>query len=204
MKGTDLSFTKGYTLTLTFRMEAIPKLLKLFFCDALRSAVLFWSPKLGPISVILNEESEADHRYADRLRRLEHELGFQFNFMYEPFPNDTTILISKRGQGYARQLWSSFFMDLYINESIVAWTDADAMFTTPVTPDNIFNGQRLRVVTYTIWRGVRGWGWDKSTELALGKKLVSNFMSYFPIYMWRDTITNCRNYIVKHLQVRLT
>ncbi|XP_022110768.1 uncharacterized protein LOC110990204 [Acanthaster planci] len=200
-RGADLTFTRGHTLTLTLRMEVKPRLVKLFFCDTLRSAALFWSRKLGPISVILNEESAADHQFAGRLRQLEGELGFQFDFLYEPLPNDPSILKSVRGQGYARQLWSSFFMDMYINASIVAWTDTDGMFTAPVTPDNIFNGQRLRVVTFTDWKEIRKYAWEITTETAMGKTLVSNFMSYFPVYIWRDTITNCRNHVLKHMQV---
>ncbi|XP_022083542.1 uncharacterized protein LOC110975394 [Acanthaster planci] len=200
--GTDLAFTKGHTLTLTVRMETIPKLLTRFYCDLLRSAVLFWSPKLGRISVILNKESESDHLFALRLRGRERELGLKFDFFYEPLPNDTTIL--KKGRvptGYTRQLWSSFWMDVFIDASIVAWADTDAIFITPVTPENIFNGQRLRVVAFTDWRRPKTCGWYRTTQSALGRKMVADFMTYFPTYVWRDTITNCRNFVLKQMKV---
>ncbi|XP_022109284.1 uncharacterized protein LOC110989301 [Acanthaster planci] len=197
-KGNSLTATKGHTLTLTLRMAAVPRLIQRLYCDFLRSAVLFWSPKLGHISVILDKESTADHRLAARLSQQEPAFGVKFDFVYEPLPSDPSVLKSR---GYLRQLWSSFFMDLYINASIIAWIDTDGMFTTPVTTENIFNDHRLRVVTFTNWVIPRRHGWDKTTELAMGKKLVADFMTYFPACIWRDTITNCRNHILTHMKL---
>ncbi|XP_022111085.1 uncharacterized protein LOC110990400 [Acanthaster planci] len=169
------------------------------------SAVLFWSPKLGPITLILDKESKADHKMAARLRKHEQELGFKFDIIFEPLPNDTTILRSFRGRGYGRQLWSSFFMDLYVNASVIGWTDTDVLFTTPVTPENIFNGRRLRVLSFTRDKAALDRAhqlqWYESTKDAIGKEMVADFMSYFPAYVWRDTITNCRNHIMKHMMV---
>ena len=198
-QGPDLMPTKGFTMTLTLRMAAVSKLIHRVYCDFLRSAVLFWSPKLGHITIILDKESEADHRLAARLTQQERAFGVKFDFVYEPLPNDPSIL---KRRGYLRQLWSSFFMDLYIKASIIAWIDTDGMFTTPVTTQNIFNGHRLRVVTITDWRIIGALhGWDRSTERIMGRKLVADFMTYFPAYIWTDTITNCRKYILRHLNV---
>ncbi|XP_022111420.1 uncharacterized protein LOC110990651 [Acanthaster planci] len=193
--------TKGHTLTLTLRMAAVPKLIKRLYCDFLRSAVLFWSPELGHISLILDKESEADHRLAARLSQQEPGFGIKFDFVYEPFPNDISILRIERDRGYSRQLWSSFFMDLYINASIIAWIDTDGMFTTPVTTENIFNDDQLRVVTFTNWDIPRRHGWDRTTKRAMGKTLVADFMTYFPVYIWRDTIRNCREHILGYMNV---
>ncbi|XP_022092264.1 uncharacterized protein LOC110980175 [Acanthaster planci] len=44
-------------------------------------------------------------------------------------------------------------------------------------------------------------GWYKATQLALGKDMVADFMTHFPAYIWRDTITNCRNHMLKHMKV---
>ncbi|XP_022111416.1 uncharacterized protein LOC110990648 [Acanthaster planci] len=197
----NLPVTQDQTLTLTLRMAAVPKLIQRMYCDFLRSAVLFWSPKLGHISMILDKESAADHRLAARLSQQEHAFGVNFDFIYEPLPNDISILEIEKDRGYGRQLWSSFFMDLYINAPIIAWTDTDGMFTTPVTPENIFNGHRLRVVTFSYWSLSRMHGWDTTTKLATGMNLAADFMSYFPVYIWRDTIRNCRKHILDHMNV---
>ncbi|XP_038060227.1 uncharacterized protein LOC119731324 isoform X1 [Patiria miniata] len=196
---TDLSATHGYSLTLTIRMAAIPKLVQRLYCIFIRSATLFWSPKLGPtISLILDKESARDHRFARKLRQKEKELGLKFDFLYEPLPDTAS---GWKPQGYQRQLWSSFFMDLSVNASIIGWTDSDAVFTTPVTPENIFNGHRLRVLTFTDMKRMHKLRWYDSTLKAIGKAMVSDFMTYFPTFVWRDTFTNCRNHIMKHMNV---
>ncbi|XP_022110774.1 uncharacterized protein LOC110990208 [Acanthaster planci] len=203
VKEPDLNVTKSHTITLTIRMTSTVKFKKRFFCDLLRSAVLFWSPKLGPISLILDKGSKGDRKFAARLVQQEHELGFKFNVIYEPLPQDhKTVLKSRLGLGYGRQLWSSFMMDLFIDASIIAWIDTDGVFTTPVTPENIVNGQRLRVVSITQdWKRLHDLNWFQTTERAIGKQMVADFMTYFPVYIWRDTIINCRNHISRHMNV---
>ncbi|XP_038072980.1 uncharacterized protein LOC119741302 [Patiria miniata] len=199
LKGTD-SATHGFSLTLVIRMAAVPKLVQRLYCIFLRSCTLFWSPKLGPVSLILDKESETDHQFARKLRQQEKDLGLKFDFLYEPLPDIASGWT--KHPGYQRQLWSSFFMDLFINASIIGVTDSDAVFTTPVTPENIFNGHRLRVLASTNTKLMHARrGWYKPTLLAIGKGMVADFMTYFPSYVWRDTITNCRNHIMKHMNV---
>ena len=41
--------------------------------------------------------------------------------------------------------------------------------------------------------------WARTTQLALGVPFVVDFMTYFPVYMYRDTVTHCREHILKHL-----
>ena len=41
-----------------------------------------------------------------------------------------------------------------------------------------------------------------STETALGFPCVTDFMVYFPVYIYRDTFTNCREYILKRFNTR--
>ncbi|XP_022111486.1 uncharacterized protein LOC110990696 [Acanthaster planci] len=35
----------------------------------------------------------------------------------------------------------------------------------------------------------------------MGKNLVADFMTYFPVYIWTDTIRNCRKHILRHMKV---
>ena len=48
--------------------------------------------------------------------------------------------------GYNRQLWSSFFIDQYTDDDIIAWMDSDVTFLTPVTKATIFNGSKIRIL----------------------------------------------------------
>ncbi|XP_022111678.1 uncharacterized protein LOC110990902 [Acanthaster planci] len=200
--GSGLSFTKSKNLTLTIRMAAVPKIVSLLYCVLLRSAALFWSPRYGPISLILDAESERDHQLAAKLRRHEQALGMQFDISYEPLPADADTIFhsTMRSMGYCRQLWSSFFTDMYVSADVVAWIDTDNMFFSPVTPENIFNGGRIRVLGVPLV----GTRWERlvsdSVKTAIGWKTIARFPN-FPIYLWRDTITNCRNHILKTLNV---
>ena len=53
---------------------------------------------------------------------------------YEPLPNGTSILKNPdKPMGYNRQLWSTFFADLYTDSPIIAYMDSDTQFVTPMT-----------------------------------------------------------------------
>ena len=82
-------------------------------------------------------------------------------------------------------------------------TDSDSAFFNPVTKPTIFNGTKIRVLgtDCTLQDPRRGWvrNWARSTQLALGLPFVVDFMTYFPAYMYRDTVTHCREHILKHL-----
>ena len=120
---------------------------------------------------------------------------------FESLPKDESVLNfegSRRSPGYNRQLWSSFFIDLYTDERIVAWMDSDVAFLAPVTKATIFNGSRIRILGSECTMNIR-WvrKWARITEMALGLPMVADFMTYFPVYIYRDTFTHCREYILK-------
>ena len=198
----DLSLTNGYGVTLTIHMASSHEMVSRFFCIALQSAALFWSPKLGKIGLILDEESQSDHDFAAKLKAAEQELpmGFIFDIKYQPKPADPLVLerMKFRSTGYMRQIWNSFYMDQYVDTPIIAWTDTDVMFTTPVTPETIFNGNKLRIfgIPAIAPRNM----FYKPNIIATGKIMFGGFPC-FPLYIWRDTVTNCRKYIMKHLNV---
>ena len=115
-------------------------------------------------------------------------------------PHDPSVLNfagSPKPAGYNRQLWSSFFIDLYTDDLVVAWMDNDAAFLMPVTESTIFNGTRIRILdsecSMTVsWVKI----WARTTNMALGLPMVADFMTYFPVYLYRDTFTHCREYIL--------
>ncbi|KAK2548657.1 hypothetical protein P5673_031098 [Acropora cervicornis] len=176
-----------------------------YYCDLFRSTVLFWPPSYGKTVIVLDEESAPDHQFGEIVinHTRKHFPEYKLEVLYEALPKDKGVLEfphSRQPPGYNRQLWSSFFLDLYTNDSIIAWMDSDAAFITPVTKSSIFNGTKLRVL---------GWGctfhlaWVKqyaiTTMRALGLPFVVDYMSYFPTYIYRDTFTHCREHITRHM-----
>ena len=200
--------SKDPEITLLLRMPGkVQEQRKRFFCDFFRTTVLFWPPSYGKIVLVLDEESEMDHEFGEiipnhiRARFPDYEL----EVLYEALPKDENVLEFQRAPrdaGYNRQLWSSFFFDLYTNDPIIGWMDSDAAFITPVTKSMIFSGKRLRVLGWDctfdfVW--VKQWA--LTTQRALGLPYVADYMSYFPVYIYRDTFLHCREYIMKHLKV---
>ena len=193
------------SITLFVRVGGeVAELRRRFYCIFYRSSVLFWPASLGKTVIVFDEESEQDHILANNLTRQmkEHFPDRHFEILYEPLPNDSTVLEFPgclKTPGYNRQLWSSFFIDLYTNDSIIAWMDTDAWFGSPVTKSTIFNGTKLRVLGTECSVQKRSWVrmWMHTTEVALGLPYIADFMTYFPAYIYRDTFTHCREYILK-------
>ena len=173
-----------------------------FYCDFYRSATLFWPASFGKIVVVLDKESEQDYTFAKILSKqvTEHFPNHKLEVLYEPLPNDQSILNfpGEKTPGYNRQLWSSFFIDLYTKDNIIAWMDSDAAFITPVTEASIFSGKKVRILGTECTMNLP-WvqDWARNTEAALGVPMVADFMTYFPVYLYRDTFTHCREHILK-------
>ena len=80
----------------------------------------FWPASFGKTVVVLDEESEQDHVFANNLSRQikKHFHDRKVEVAYESLPKDESVLnfaSSPKPPGYALQLWSSFFIDLYTN-----------------------------------------------------------------------------------------
>ena len=194
-------------ITLFVRMAGkLPAHRKRFYCILFRTTVLFWPPSFGKIVVVLDEEAEQDHVFGETVTHQTKKYfpGHKLEVLYESLPKDKTTLNFRgmaRAPGYNRQLWSSFFIDLYSNDSIIAWMDSDASFISPVTKSSIFTGTKLRALG-TECSFIDSWvhAWARTTELALGLPYVADFMIYFPVYVYRDTITRCREHILKRFK----
>ena len=203
-KPTKSSTVQTQSITLFVRMAAsVAELRRRFYCVFLRLSVLFWPSSLGKTVVVLDKENEEDHAFAETLftHMKQHFPDRTFQMLYEPLPKDPTVLNftkSPKLPGYNRQLYSSFFIDLYTNDDIIAWMDADAGFASPVTEKSIFSGTKVRVLGYDCSL-TDGWvqAWARTTEKALGLPFVADFMTYFPVYIYRDTFTHCREHILR-------
>ena len=174
-----------------------------FYCDLFRTAVLFWPASFGKTVITLDEESEQDHIFANNITSQikRHFPNRKLEVAYEALPKDESILnfkSSRKSPGYNRQLWSSFFIDLYTNDPIIAWMDSDVTFLTPVTKATKFNGSKIRILgSECSMKIIREKTWAQTTKIALGLPMVADFMTYFPVYIYRDTFTHCREYILK-------
>ena len=189
------------TITVFLRMPGkLKKYRTRFYCDYLRTSTLFWPAQFGKTVVVLDEESEQDHAFGNNLMEQinEHFPNRKLEVLYESLPYDQSILRGKLQFGYSRQLWSSFFIDLYSTDKIIAWMDTDAAFITPVTQKSIFNGTKLRMLGCECTMGLPIMKmWAHATMSMLGMPMLANFMTYFPVYLYRDTFTNCREYVLK-------
>ena len=179
-----------------------------FYCHLFRTTVLYWPPSYGKIVVVLDDESKLDHDFGENIKRQAHGSfpDYKLEVLYETLPKDPSVLDfpdSPKPPGYNRQLWSSFYIDLYTNDSIIAWMDNDVAFITPVTRSSIFKSSKLRVLGWECSM-VDKWvqTWAQTTELALGFPFVADFMTYFPVYIYRDTFTHCREHILNRFKTQ--
>lgn len=194
---------------LTVRMSLTDELIERFLCSLLRSTSVFWNPNYGNILLILDEEDRLKQDFQKRLSEL--KLPFHFRYVYEDQPKkkesfERLAREQERPYGYIRQLYSSFLMDMYTEAEVIAWIDTDVVFTMPVTNESIVRDGRLVVKGFNNFdRGNKfGWvklWWDHTTRIAIGRPMVADFMSFFPIYIYPSTIRNCRNYIMKRFGV---
>ena len=172
-----------------------------YYCHLFRTLVLYWPPSFGKIAIVLDEEGKEDHKFAAKVRRENKRYfpDYKIAIAFEAPPKKNSTLTGKvHRKGYIRQLWSSFFIDQYTNDSIIAWMDTDTAFLTPVTNSTVFAGTKLRAIASDITYD-RSWvkHWMITNEIALGLPFVADFMIYFPVYIYRDTFTRCREYILK-------
>jgi hypothetical protein len=87
-----------------------------FYCNMLKAVVLFWPPSLGKMVIVLDQESEEDHRFGAQVNNQtrEHFPSYTFEVRYEPLPRDGTILDFPRklkAHGYNRQLCMEQFLN---------------------------------------------------------------------------------------------
>ena len=176
------------------------------YCYMIKTLVLFWPPSLGKMVLVLDQESKKDHEFAVRFSKQipEQFPTYTFDVKYEPLPNDTSVLAfyrSPKSPEYNRQLWSSFFLDLYTNDDIIGWLDNDAPFILPVTLPTIMTDGKVRILGSSCSMTL-SWvkSWARNTERALGFPQVVDFMTYFPVYLYRETVTRCREHILRRFR----
>lgn len=183
-----------------------PKHRSRYACVFFRSLMLFWPLSYSNrIILLLDDEMPTDHQYGVALANhtQEHFPEIDLAVKYEKLPSDPSFLNftwNHISPGYNRQLWSSYFTDLYVDpDKLIVFMDNDAQFVAPATLPSLFDDQgRPRASGTTCKRGGHWKMWQDSGELALGFPLISDFMVYFPVLIYPDTIRNAREHILKH------
>jgi len=192
-------------MEVVIRMPVAEKFIKRIFCDVLRSSSIMWnSTLLGDFLLILDESDRAE-RGPHLMKSLSTlQPVHKFRIVYEKEPNNKNGILKAGKQmgksyGYMLQLLSSFFMDMYTTKSIIAWLDTDIIFSMPVVAERVINEKgQLRALGINQFKKF-SWvsTWDYTATLALGFPLISDFMTYFPVFVYVDTITNCRKFIMR-------
>ena len=200
----------------------LPRHRKRFLCTFWRSLLSFWNPQYtNKVLLLLDDEEPDDHVFGDGIQQQFSGSFPQYNLQvkYEKLPSDPLLLPKKTGQrgggkwsaGYNRQLYSSFLTDMHVNnvddddkdagddDTLIVFMDNDAMYFNVVVKSNIVDAMGRPRVMGSDCAYKFEWiaKWNRTTYYALGMPMVSNFMSYFPVYIYASTIRNCRQYLLK-------
>ena len=172
------------------------------YCLFLRTILLFWPSIYGNLAVILDAEPKGDREFGNTLiKQIQKEYPeYNMQLFYEFLPKRQSMLHHRgRDFGYSRQLYSTFLVDLYSKDSIIAYMDSDILIRTPITKEYLFRNGKLIVRADGNFKFGYSRGWQATTQKALGLPMVVNFMVTFPQLLYRNTVTKCREHIMKHL-----
>ena len=146
---------------------------------------------------ILDDESAADHAWGAVLER-----DYNFTVFYEEMPPENALSMKpyheeKNGHygsvGYNRQVYTQFFLDMYSKADIIGLLDCDNIFQTFLTNELVYDND-MRIKTSAVHHNNYG-----NEPIALKMPIPFGAMEteVMPKFYWRDTITECRNYLVK-------
>ena len=100
------------SLSLFVRMSGkLPDHRQRYYCDLFRTTVLYWPSSYGKIVLVLDEETEEDHKFGDKImdQTKRYFPDRKLEVLYEALPKDKSTLDFPgihRKPGYNRQLWS--------------------------------------------------------------------------------------------------
>lgn len=155
-----------------------------------KSFTKFWPPSLGSL-VILAENNELGRNVVGCVNKYPHSM--------KRFVNASVVNTQAKSAHLHRQLWK-FTVDKYTPAPAVAIFDDDACLFTQVVRRHLVEDGKL------INRGLRMEGveangrWKKATEFVLGKKQVADFMTDFPVLLWRDMLPELRSHIINRFK----
>ena len=154
----------------------------------------FVNPQLFPLLIILDGESKADHSWA-------HELSLEHHVQFEHHPGNILNIRPNGhsgyygGEGYARQLYSTFFLDNSTDADVIGVIDADNEFNTYLTYESIFDPQGR--ILHPLIHGDPFPG----DSLCLREVVNMSAMSteVMPLWFFRDTYTKLRAHVLSRV-----
>ena len=161
--------------------------------------------------VILDDESHEDHTLGDLLI----STGLTDYIYYEPLPDNHLNLFQALAYpchhwGYDRQQWSTFYMDTFTDHDVIGVVDSDSTLTSYLTDEVIFtNDNKIKLKGVKPLVGWKHWAKEsesyvfkngaqhKNDDVALKFETTIDLMAtnMMPIFFWKDTFKNFRNYI---------
>ena len=65
-----------------------------YYCDLFRTTVLYWPPSYGKTVVVLDEESELDHMFGEKIKAQTKDFfpEYKLEVLYETLPKDPSVL----------------------------------------------------------------------------------------------------------------
>ncbi len=88
---------------------------------------------------------------------------------------------------------SNFYPENCFNKTYVGFVNSDTFFVTPVTPELLFNGTKPDMIG--MFGQQQHANWKKGTLMALGRKQVFKFMSYFSVIIKVEHLIEMRQYM---------
>jgi len=159
-----------------------------------RTSKLFWPS--AKILMLMDEEKVEDHTVADGLlsENAMRRLTTKARSFRVAFNEDTPGM-----WGHDRQQLRMFQADMYTDSEYIGFVDTDAVFTTPVVEESLFeNGKPIIIGRIGKYDGDPGKFWSlapQATEWAFGTKEIMRCMDYFPVVVKREHIQEMRTWI---------
>ncbi|XP_065650893.1 uncharacterized protein LOC136079107 [Hydra vulgaris] len=173
---------------LNIRLSSInPRWYQTYHRWFLKSLKLFWPKELNNLTIVLNSEISQDHALGNQI-----SLIWPFpKVVFIDKPDPKTMGITELPDRF-RMYYDAFFPELYTSAEFIGFVDTDTLFVTPVTPQNLFEGNKPVVI------GVAGYGdYALCTEFMLKEKQLMICMSYFPVTIKVAHLIDMRGYIEK-------
>ena len=134
---------------------------------------LFWPLQYlkNEVVLVFDNESSKDHEIAKLLANISPYP----RIMFENHPGPGILTAKVRREGYARQIYSNFYLDIQSSREYVALADADSAFVTPILPEMLFYEEKPVMYAYNDYYSTT---WcPQVVQKALGNKVcVAEFM----------------------------
>lgn len=161
--------------------------------------------KKSDVVLIFDEESTEDRRVSTILQNIPPYPRIYYEA--PPKSQKKTYEDTARGLGYARQMWSNMYADMYTDSEYIAIVDTDSAFLNVVLMEDLFQRDMHNTSNFKARiRGINGvhayQSWCNSVEIGLGKPCISEFMTdtSFPMVVKRSHFKDMRDYITNVME----